>query len=289
MKTFQIIKIVALVLPIAMIAMMTNPLTTMADQPAINLGTAESFAVLAGMGIINSGTTIINGDAGGNVGSDPADTFTGQTDAALTGATFLADVVSLQAKKDLLTAYYDIARRGPVTTISTELGGQTLSAGVYDSASGTFELTGTLALDAQGDPDAVFIFKTANTLTTAACSNIQLLDGATHRNVYWQIGSTAILGPNSHFVGHLFALTSITANTGASVQGQLLACNGVVTLDANAITNGFYATVSGEEIAETTQPTGPSHAGPTPTNHLPPLYIPTWWVMRDDGSIGPPF
>src|SRR5660397_198798 len=136
------------------------------------------------------------------------------------------------------------AGRTPVRRIPTELGGSTLLPGVYDSASGTFQITGTLTLDAQGDPNAVFIFKSASTLITASNSNISLLNGARFCRVFWQVGSSATLGVNSHFVGHIFALTSITANPGATVQGQLLARNGAVTLDTNTITNGLCPTIA---------------------------------------------
>jgi uncharacterized repeat protein (TIGR01451 family) len=243
MKKFRIIKFVALALPIAMLVMMTIPSTTMAAQPTVGLGTAASFAVLAGSGITNTGPTTINGDAGGDVGSDPTGTFTGEADVTLTGTVHLADAVAAQAKADLVTAYNDAAGRGPVTTIPADLGGQLLYPGVYDTASGAFSITGTLTLDAQGDPDGVFIFKTASTLITASNSDIDLLNGARYCRTFWQVGSSATLGTDSHFVGHIFALTDITANTGASVQGQLLARNGAVTLDTNTITNGFCATI----------------------------------------------
>nr|MDQ3371322.1 ice-binding family protein [Actinomycetota bacterium] len=107
---------------------------------------------------------------------------------------------------------------------------------VYDSASGTFEITGALTLDAQGDPDAVFIFQTDSTLITASASRVVLINGAQACNVFWQIGSSATLGTNSSFAGNILALTSITATTGATVDGRLLARNGAVTLDSNTIT-----------------------------------------------------
>jgi len=112
-----------------------------------------------------------------------------------------------------------------------------LTPGVYNSISGTFQITGTLTLDAQGDPSAVFIFQTASTLVTASSSSVSLINSALPCKVFWKVGSSATLGTDSQFVGHLFALTSITANTGAVIRGQLLARNGSVTLDHNTITN----------------------------------------------------
>jgi uncharacterized repeat protein (TIGR01451 family) len=213
--------------------------TTAVAAPTVNLGTTSSFAVLAGSTITNTGPTTINGSAGGDVGLYPGTSFAGQAQVTLSGSVHLADSMASVAKDDLVTAYNDAAGRTPVTTIPTELGGTTLTPGVYDSESGTFQITGPLTLDAQGDPEAVFVFKTGSTLITAANSSVSLINNARPCRVFWQVGSSATLGTDSHFVGHIFALTSITANTGATIQGQLLARNGAVTLNRNIITNAI--------------------------------------------------
>ena len=107
--------------------------------------------------------------------------------------------------------------------------GQTLVAGLYNnSAAGTLGLTGTVTLDAQGDPNAVFIFQAESTLITSSGSTVALINGASSCNVYWQVGSPATLGTNSTFVGTVMALTSISASTGATIQGRLLARNAAV-------------------------------------------------------------
>jgi hypothetical protein len=248
-------------LPVFLLAV---PAVGMAAQPTVNLGTTSSFAVLAGSTITNTGPTTINGDAGGNVGLYPGTAFPGQADVTLTGAVHLADDVARKAKDDLVTAYDDAAGRTPVSTIATQLGGTTLIPGVYDSSAGTFQITGTLTLDAQGDPNAVFIFKTASTLITASNSNVNLINGARYCRVFWKVGSSATLGTNSNFVGHIFALTSITATTGATVQGQLLARNGAVTLDTNTITNGICATAP-TTTTSTTTPTSTTTTTSTTT------------------------
>lgn len=156
-----------------------------------------------------------------------------------------------------MTAWDDAAGGTPVTIIATELGGTTLTPGVYASESGTFQITGTLTLDAQGDPDGVFIFQTESSLITASESSVELINSARFCRVFRQVGSSATLGAYSQFVGHIFALTSIAAETGATVQGQLLARNGAVTLDNNTITNGPYADtpVSGIQITKAASPT----------------------------------
>ena len=165
-----------LLLALLLVAMMAVPAMSMAAQPTVNLGTTSSFAVLAGETITNTGSTTISGDAGGNVGLHPGTAFPGQAGVTLSGAVHLADAVALQAKNDLVTAYDDAAGRTPVTSIATELGGRTLTPGVYDSAAGTFGITGTLTLDAQGDPNGVFIFKTTSTLITASGSRVNLIN-----------------------------------------------------------------------------------------------------------------
>jgi hypothetical protein len=243
MKTLNKMRFIPLLLTLLLVGMMAVPTMSMAAQPTVNLGTTSSFAVLAGSTITNTGPTTINGDAGGDVGLFPGTAFTGKANVTLSGAVHLTDAAAIKAKDDLVTAYNDAAGRTPVTRIPTELGGTTLTPGTYDSADGTFQITGTLTLDAQGDPDGVFVFKTASTLITAAGSNVNLINSARYCRTFWKVGSSATLGINSHFVGHIFALASITATTGATVQGQLLARNGAVTLDTNTITNGICATL----------------------------------------------
>ncbi len=239
MKIFNRKLLVPSIVTLSLFVMMAMPGTSIAAQPTVNLGTTSTFAVLAGSTITNTGTTTINGDVGGDVGLFPGTVFTGQDSASISGTVHLADTVAIEAKNDLVTAYDDANGRTPVTRIPTELGGTILTPGVYDSADGTFQITGTLTLDAQGDPDGVFIFKIASTLITASSSNVNLINSARFCRTFWAVGSSATLGTNSNFVGHILAMTSITANTGASVQGQLLARNGAVTLDNNTITNGI--------------------------------------------------
>jgi len=239
MKIFNGKRLIPSIMTLSLFFVMAMSGTSIAAQPTVNLGTTSTFAVLAGSTITNTGTTTINGDVGGDVGLFPGTVFTGQDSASISGTVHLADTVAIEAKNDLVTAYDDANGRTPVTRIPTELGGTILTPGVYDSADGTFQITGTLTLDAQGDPDGVFIFKTASTLITASSSNVNLINSARFCRTFWAVGSSATLGTNSNFVGHILAMTSITANTGALIQGQLLARNGAVTLDNNTITNGI--------------------------------------------------
>jgi uncharacterized repeat protein (TIGR01451 family) len=205
---------------------------------AVDMGTADDFAVLGGSTITNTGLSVINGD----LGLSPGTSVTGFPPGVVNGTQHVANATAVAAKTDLVTAYNNAAGQTPVSTVPTELGGTTKLPGIYNSAAGTFGITGTLTLDAAGDPDAVFIFQTGSTLTTAGSSVISLINGAQACNVFWQVGSSATLGTNSVFKGNIFALTSITLTTGANVEGRVLARNGAVTLDTNVITRAECVT-----------------------------------------------
>lgn len=254
---------IPLLLAVSLVVMMAVPAVSMAAQAPVDLGTASSFGVLAGTTITNTGATTVGGNAGGDIGVAPGSAFSDLGTLTLGGATHFGDAVALQAQSDLTAAYLDAAGRTPFTTITSELGGATLKPGVYVSETGPFEITGTLTLDAEGDPNAVFIFKSASSLITAAGSNISLLNGARPCSVFWQVTSSATLGTNSNFVGHIFALTSIEAQTGATIQGQLLARNGAVTLDNNTITNMLCP------IIPSTTPTPTTTGGELPKTSSP--------------------
>jgi len=205
-------------------------------QSPVNLGTAGNFAVLAGSGITDTGPTTITGD----VGTFPTTTETGFGNVTLIGTNHIGDAVTQAAKTDLTAAYNDAAGRLPAIAVSGDLGGMILVPGVYKSAS-SLGLTGTLTLDAQGDPNAVFIFQMGSTLTTASGSNVSLINGTQSCNIFWQVGSSATLGTGSTFRGTILAFTSITDTTGVTVDGRLHAMNGAVTLDTDTITRAICA------------------------------------------------
>jgi hypothetical protein len=172
----------------------------------------------------------------GNLGVSPGTAVTGFGPGVVTnGTVHTGDTVAAQAQLDLTGAYGDASGRVAVATLAAELGGTTRTSGVYNSDDDTFGISGTLTLDAQGDPNAVFIFQSATTLITTTGSQVVLANGAQACNVFWQVGSSATLGLSSTFRGTILALTSITVTTGASVEGRVLALNGAVTLDTNSI------------------------------------------------------
>ncbi|AWB88321.1 ice-binding family protein [Homoserinimonas hongtaonis] len=209
------------------LACATVPSSASAAEAPVGLGTATDFAVVAGSAITNTGTSVIEG----NVGIFPGTAITGLLPADVQGTVHTTDAVALQAQADVTTAYNDAAGRTPTESGVTELGGRTLTSGVYSG--GTLGLTGTVTLN--GDANSVFIFQTASTLITASASRVVLTGGATSCNVYWQVGSSATLGTGSTLVGSVLALTSITANTATTVEGRLLARNDAVTLDSTTI------------------------------------------------------
>jgi uncharacterized membrane protein YgcG len=199
-------------------------------QAPVGLGTAAPFGVLAGQSVTNTGPSVITRD----LGVSPGTAITGFPPGVVTGAEHSADAVALQAQNDLTTAYLDAASRAP-DAVTSVLTGQTLAPGVYKANAG-MSLTGTVTLDGQGRPDAVFIFQAGSTLITGSSSTVNLINGAQACNVFWQVGSSATLGTNNTFVGTVMALTSATVQTGTSVAGRVLARNGSVTLDNNRIT-----------------------------------------------------
>jgi hypothetical protein len=188
-----------------------------------------NFSVLAGTQVTNTGSTVVNGD----VGVYPGSVVTGFP-PGVDDATHIADGPAAQAQSALTAAYIDAAGRSGAGTVAGDLTGQTLVAGVYKSTS-SLGLTGDLTLDAQGNPNAVFIFQISSTLITGSGSHVVLINRASPCNIFWQVGSSATLGTNSVFEGNILALTSITVTTGAQLEGRALARNGAVTLDTNTI------------------------------------------------------
>ena len=222
-------------------AMLAVPAMSFAAPLTVNLGTTSNFAVLAGTTITNTGPTTVGGSAGGDLGLYPGTAFPGLAQVTYSGSVHLADTVARKAKDDLVTAYNDAASRTGGTAIAgNELAGKTLTTGVYTAGSGVLYLSsGTLTLDAENNPDAVFILQASSGLTIASGTTVRLVNGARYCRVFWVVPSDATLETNSHFVGHIFAMNSIWVRTGATVQGQLLARNGSVTLDHNTIMNGI--------------------------------------------------
>lgn len=199
---------------------------------APSLGTADAFAVLGASTVTNTGPTVVNG----NLGVYPGTAITGFPPGTLNGTRHSNNAVALQAHGDAITAYNQLAAQSiDVDRSGVDLAGLTLLPGVHGFNSGA-ALTGTLILDAQSNPAAVFVIRVAEALTVGAGSSVQLVGGTQSCNVFWQIGSSATLLSNAALVGTVVANDSITLVTGASIAGRALALNAAVTLDSNTVT-----------------------------------------------------
>ncbi|MGI8962565.1 MAG: ice-binding family protein [Bryobacteraceae bacterium] len=208
------------------------PCLSAAYPTSVNLGGAARFVVLAGSTVTSTGATVIGGD----LGVSPGTAVTGFPPGKFIGNEFAGGPVAAQAIAGMTTAYNDAAGRSlaPVT-VSGNLGGQTLAPGLYKSTSSLAISSGNLTLDAQGDPNAVWIFQIASTLTTTTGTQVLLTNGARAGNIFWQVGTSATLGTNSAFSGNILADQSITITTGAALVGRALGRAGGVTLDTNSV------------------------------------------------------
>lgn len=207
---------------------------------SVNLDTANGFAVLGGTTVTNTGYSVVNGDLGLSPGASTL--VTGFPPGIVNGTIHVTDDTAASAQTSLTTAYNDATGQSCDTDLTgQDLGNLTLTPGVY-CFSTSAQLTGALTLDAQGDPSAVFIFKTGSTLITASDSSVNLINSAQSCNVFWRVGSSATLGSSTIFTGNIIALTSITINISATVDGRVLARNGEVILNSNTITAAVCAT-----------------------------------------------
>jgi hypothetical protein len=198
----------------------------------VGLGAANLFAVLGGTAITNTGPSSISG----NLALWSGTSVTGFPPGIVTGTIDAANAIAMQAQMDLTSAY-NVAAAQPCGGVLTgqNLGGQTLTAGVYCFASSA-QLNGTLILNAQGDANAVFIIQIGGALTTLSSSQVTIINGGTGNNVFWQVGSSATLGTASQFAGNILALSSITLDAGADIScGRALALNGAVIMDTNDV------------------------------------------------------
>jgi hypothetical protein len=229
----------AMTCTVLLVGVLAVPSGADAAEAPVGLGTAASYSVLGGQTVTNTGPTKLSGD----LGVSPGTAITGFPPGTVGGATHAGDAQAAKAQSDLTIAYNDAAGRALTASVAGDLVGKTLTAGVYKST-GPLGLTGTVTLNGQGNPNAVFIFQIASTLITASASHVSLLNGAQACNVFWQVGSSATLGTTSSFKGTIMALTSIAVQTGALVQGRALARNGAVTLDNDTFTAAKCGTVS---------------------------------------------
>jgi hypothetical protein len=246
MKLFKRRTVAGLVLLGSLIPLTFAGSVVAAGPPSVGLGTADSYAVLAGDTITNTGATTINGDLGLYAGTSVTGAPT------VTGTSNVTNGAALTAKNDLRTAYLDAqGRQGPILIAAGALGGRTLAPGLYkdDGAPASLGIATGQTLTLQGDASSVWIFQSASTLITETGSHIVLSGGAQSCNVFWQVGSSATLKTSSTFVGTVMAYTSIAAQNSVTIDGRLLAgaqANGAgaLSLETDTITRAGCATTT---------------------------------------------
>jgi hypothetical protein len=224
--------------------------TATAGASGVNLNSAGDFGIIAGVGVSNNAgfSEIRNMDVG--ISPGVRSSITGFPPAIIVNGVMLASddllpvgvaALLIQAKQDLTDAYLFLegASSPAPATVAGDIGGITLAPGIYKSTSTLLIQSGDLTLDAQGDPNAVWIFQIASDFTTVggAGGDVILSGGAQSKNVFWQTGSSATIGDGTSFKGNVLALTSITMNSDAVAEGRMLARNGSVVLTSTNIIN----------------------------------------------------
>ena len=214
----------------------TNPnviTTQTTTQAPVAMTGAANLAILAGSGITNTGATTITGD----MGLSPGTSVGGFPPGILNGTLHINDAIANQAKLDLTAAYNDAAGRSSVdmVTVAGNIGGLTLTPGLYKSTSSLALSSGDLTFDAKGNASAVFIIQIASALTVTSGRQVILAGGALASNIFWQVGSSATFGTTSSFKGTVMAMQSISFDTGATLNGRALARSGAITMAGNTI------------------------------------------------------
>jgi len=214
----------------------TNPIVIPVQttvQTTIAMAGASNFAILAGSAVTSTGATTITGD----LGLSPGTSVGGFPPGILTGTQHINDAIANQAKLDLTAAYNDAAGRTctDIVTLSGNIGGLTLTPGLYKSTSSLAISSGDVTFDAKGNANAIFIIQIASTLTTTSGRKVILSGGALASNIFWQVGSSATFGTTSVMKGTVLAMQSITFDTGASLDGRALARTSGVSMAGNAI------------------------------------------------------
>ena len=241
----KVMKQIPMGLVLAVIVMVPHWTSAAGPEP-VDLGSASNFTILAGSAITSAGGTI-NGDVG--LSPSGGSYISGVTTGQVNGTIYVIDAngpagsvinpaLLTAAKNDLTIAYTNAAGRTPTTSYGAifDLGGLTLTSGVYKGET-SFGITGSLTLDGEGNSDAVWIFQAGSTLITEPGSSVVLINRAQAKNVFWTVGSSATLMTSSAFKGTIMAITSITTDSGAVMDGRALAQNGAVTF--NSVSGGL--------------------------------------------------
>jgi len=195
-------------------------------QSPVDLGAASSYAILAATTVTAPGPIVVNGD----LGLSPGTSVTGFPPAVVNGATNINNTAAAAAQASLLTAYNELFNLPPGATVTGNIGGTTLTPGIYTAPSTSLAVSsGNLTLDAQGDTNAVWIFQIGTTFDVTPGLQVILANGAQASNIFWQVGSSATIDTTAVMQGNILAAVSVTVNGGATLNGRALALTGAVT------------------------------------------------------------
>lgn len=244
MKTRTILSTIALATVVIFGSCAKDELSTNIDNPngipnqntiqaKVDFGGTADFALLAGSAITSTGATNITG----NIGLSPGTSIGGFPPGIIVGTKEINTSLSIQGKLDLTAAYNEAAGRTAtdIVTLSGNIGGLTLTPGLYKTTSSLAISSGDVTFDAEGKSNSVFIIQIASAFTTTSGRKVFLKGGAQASNIYWQVGSSVTLGTTSVMKGTIMAMQSITFNTGATLDGKALARTGGIVLAGNKI------------------------------------------------------
>jgi Ice-binding-like/PEP-CTERM motif len=241
-------------------------LSARADTVSTDFANASAFAVLGATTVTNTGATTL----GGNLGVSPGLAITGSGTITLSGSIYTGTPgVAATAQSSALNTYNYLTTLSSVANPNgMNLGGETLTPGVYDfNSSASAQLTGTLTLNF-GGAAGNFVFLIPSTLTTASASNVVIENAVAGDNVYWQVGSSATLGTTTSFAGDIIALTAVSLDTGATDGcGSVIALNAAVTMQGNTISTNSCTTTTTETSSGGT--VTPVVSGPLTTVAVP--------------------
>ena len=195
---------------------------------SLALGDCTNFALLAGTSLsFNGAKTVVQS---GSIGVSPGSNIGGSYEVNAGTEEHNTPLAKLCAANlnTLFNQASNAACSANNTLQSTDMAGITLTPGTYCSATGKLEISAaSVTLDAQGNPDAQWIFQTVTTLTTSTATSFKLINGAQANNVFWAIGTSATLGYSSNFVGTIMAQNAITYGTSANIVGRGLAMTAI--------------------------------------------------------------
>jgi hypothetical protein len=242
--TFNRLNLTARILTPLLLALAIPCQLEAAGPAPVNLLSTANFVILAGAAVTTTGGGIINGD----VGASPiAGSAIGVTCAQVNGTIYAVDAsgppcavinptLLTQAKNDLTTAYNDAAGRTTPTATNPgggNLGGLSLAPGLYKITTTTLITGSDLTLAGTGNANDVWIFQCAQDLQLGSGIKVILTGGAQAKNIFWQVGTSAVLGTFSVFNGTILASQAITMDTSSTMNGRALAFSAGVTFNGN--------------------------------------------------------